>query len=303
MHAPGTMKNAPSMVAFFRGTPLYGLAVFSLVAAAAEAASQHKPLPTPHRQFSVVIETTAHQLNATSDYPPYKRYFTVHYDHPARRARIDYEPVPHMPPKSFVRRYDIGFEWMVMEVRQIKECQKSRLREAMPFARYPDALRFMGQVRVRGKLCDHWREDLGEETVEYFETADEGIPLRLTTQAVDEGSAGSSSGEGSGSHGSGARTTTPLMTYDFSKFEARPPDEALFKMASSSASPIFKSSTPLTVGQCERVVQDMGFPYIHFFHVRRAQQKTRRPAVASCPSFSHPCRPAPPSGAQTWMYA
>ena len=74
----------------------------------------NKPLPTPPRAFSVVIETTAHQLNATSDYPPYKRYMTVHYDHPARRVRIDYDPVPHMPPKSFVRRYDLDFEWMVM---------------------------------------------------------------------------------------------------------------------------------------------------------------------------------------------
>ena len=92
----------------------------------------HKPLPTPHRQFSVRIETTAHQLNATNAYPPYTRYLMVHYDYDARRARLDYEPVPHMPPKSFVRRYDLGFEFMVMEIRLKKECQKSKLREAMP---------------------------------------------------------------------------------------------------------------------------------------------------------------------------
>ena len=30
-------------------------------------ASTSKPLPTPHRQFTTRIETTAHQLNATDD--------------------------------------------------------------------------------------------------------------------------------------------------------------------------------------------------------------------------------------------
>ena len=119
--------------------------------------------------------------------------------------------------------------------------------------RYPDSFVYLGQARVRGKLCDHWREDLGEETVEYFETADEHIPLRLTTEAVnlDAGP---------------ERVTTPLMTYDFSRFEAAPPDEALFKMASSTTSSIFAGPAALEIADCERVVQDMGFPYIHFFH-------------------------------------
>ena len=213
---------------------------------------QDKSLPTPHRQFFTRLETTAHQLNATSDYPPYKRYLSVHYDYTARRARIDYEPVPHMPPKSYVRRYDLGTEWMVTEIRSTKECQKSRLREAMPMPAFPERFIYMGQARVRGKLCDHWREDLGEETVEYFETSDDHVPLRLTTQAVE-----STTPE---------RVTTPLMTYDLTRFEARPPPEELFKMQSSSTSSIFAANSPLTVDECERVVQDMGFPYIHFMH-------------------------------------
>ena len=33
-------------------------------------ASTSKPLPTPHRQFTTRIETTAHQLNATDDCTP-----------------------------------------------------------------------------------------------------------------------------------------------------------------------------------------------------------------------------------------
>ena len=37
-------------------------------------------------------------------------------------------------------------------------------------------------------------------------------------------------------------------------------------MASSSMAPIFAGAASLAVGECERVVQDMGFPYIHFVH-------------------------------------
>ena len=175
----------------------------------------------------------------------------VYYDFDARRARIDYDPVPHMPPKSFVRRYDLGHEWMVMEIQREKECQKSRLREAMPMPRYPDAFIYMGESRVRGKPCDHWREDHGEEVVEFFVGAD-GTPLRLTTEAVDQRSP--------------QWETTPLMTYDFFKFEPGAPAEDAFRMKASSTAPIFATDASLAIGACERVVQDMGFPYIHFMH-------------------------------------
>ena len=224
---------------------------FSLAAGAKNPPPEKRPLPTTLKQFSARIETTAHQLNATADYPPYKRYMTVHYDYTNRRARIDYDPVPHMPPKAFVRRYDLGFEWMVMEVRETKECQKSRLREAMPMPRYPDAFIYMGESRVRGKPCEHWREDHGEEVVEFFVGAD-GTPLRLTTEAVDQRSP--------------QWETTPLMTYDFFKFEPGAPAEDAFRMKASSTAPIFATDASLAIGACERVVQDMGFPYIHFMH-------------------------------------
>eukprot|EP00962_Isochrysis_galbana_P008981 scaffold2499_cov129-Isochrysis_galbana.AAC.4 len=39
-----------------------------------------KSSPTVQLQFSTRVETTAHQLNATEGYPPYKRYFTVYFD-------------------------------------------------------------------------------------------------------------------------------------------------------------------------------------------------------------------------------
>jgi len=229
--------------------------VWVLCAASAVAAANQrtaKPLPKPHHQFSTRIETTAHQLNATNDYPPYKRYMTVYYDYSSRRARIDYDPVPHMPPKSFVRRYDLGIEWMVTEIRSLKECQKSKLREAMPTPRFPRKFIYMGEVRVRGKRCDHWREDHGEETVEYFEAVESGQPMRLTTEAVEETSP--------------VRTTTPLMTYDFYQFEAGAPPEEAFRVAASSESAVFATSAKLAIGECERVAQDMGFPYIHFMH-------------------------------------
>jgi len=216
------------------------------------AGKADKSLPTPYRQFSARIETTAHQLNATSEYPPYKRYVTVYYDYEARRARIDYDSVPHMPPKSFVRRYDLGFEWMAMEVRATKECQKSIVREAMPMPRYPEHLIYVGQARVRGTACEHWRQDHGDETVELFLSADGHVPVRITTEAVE-------------SH-MPTRKASALMTYDVYQFEAGPPNEDVFKMAASSSASIFSDQSPLAIGECERVVQDMGFPYIHFLH-------------------------------------
>ena len=30
--------------------------------------------------------------------------------------------------------------------------------------------------------------------------------------------------------------------------------------------PCLGTDTALAIGECDRVVQDMGFPYIHFFH-------------------------------------
>ena len=62
------------------------------------------------------------------------------------------------------------------------------------------------------------------------------------------------------------RVTTPLMTYDFYQFEPGAPPAEAFRMAASSGSPVFSTSAVLSVDECERVVQDMGFPYIHFMH-------------------------------------
>jgi len=55
------------------------------LAAGLVAAAVHTRLPTVQLQFSTRVETTAHRLNATEDYPPYKRYFTVYFDFPVRR--------------------------------------------------------------------------------------------------------------------------------------------------------------------------------------------------------------------------
>ena len=77
-------------------------------------------------------------------------------------------------------------------------------------------------------------------------------PLRLTTEAVESTSP--------------VRVTTPLMTYDFYQFELGPPPEDAFRMKASTTAPIFATTAQLTVDECERVVQDMGFPYIHFMH-------------------------------------
>ena len=57
------------------------------------------------------------------------------------------------------------------------------------------------------------------------------------------------------------------MTYDFYNFEPGAPSEDVFRMKSSSGAPIFNGlPQELAIGDCERVVQDMGFPYVHFLH-------------------------------------
>ena len=100
--------------------------------------------------------------------------------------------------------------------------------------RYPPDFIYVGPTRVRGVPADHWREDLGEETVEYFEATETRTPLRLTTEAI----------EGT-EH---VRKTTPLMTYDFYHFDPSPPPEDAFKMKASTTSPVFASSSSLEVG-------------------------------------------------------
>ena len=56
------------------------------------------------------------------------------------------------------------------------------------------------------------------------------------------------------------------MTYDFYRFEPGSQPEDAFRMQASSTSAVFGTDSALGIGECERVVQDMGFPYIHFFH-------------------------------------
>eukprot|EP00967_Tisochrysis_lutea_P149369 scaffold286992_cov31-Tisochrysis_lutea.AAC.1 len=53
---------------------------------AAWLAGARKVAPAAPQQFSARIEITAHQLNATAEYPPYKRYLTVYFDFAVRFA-------------------------------------------------------------------------------------------------------------------------------------------------------------------------------------------------------------------------
>ena len=268
-------------------------------------ATSSRSLPPPPLQFSARIVTTAHQLNATDDYPPRTRQLTVYYDFPARRSRVDYDGVaPHEPPKAFVRRYDLQFEWSVLELGGEKACHKSRLREAMPMPRWPEAMRLVGDEMARGRRCERWREDHGEEVVELLVERDGGAPVRLTTHIVDPSSpdgerspllsyevldfepVGCSQGEAGEGRGRGGRARprsgrahhlctlgkpSSLLAEPSSSSVCRPrpqaaPPEEAFRMLASSTSPVFEGAGALRVEQCERVAQEMGFPYIHFLH-------------------------------------
>ena len=152
-----------------------------------------------------------------------------------------------LPPKSFVRRYDLGHEWM-MEI-QREGCQKSRLREAMPMPRYPDAFIYMGESRVRGKPCDHRREDHGEEVVEFFVGAD-GTPLRLTTEAVDQRSA----------VGDDAADDVRLL-------QVRAWRACRGRLHEGVEHADLRDRRELAIGACERAVQDMGLVHPLHAHV------------------------------------
>ena len=64
----------------------------------------------------------------------------------------------------------------------------------------------------------------------------------------------------------GSRAHPSPRRYDFSRFEKKEQPEELFRIASNSRSSIFAGDSQLAIGDCERVVEDMGFPYIHFMH-------------------------------------
>ena len=58
-----------------------------------------------------------------------------------------------------------GKEFLVSEIRNKKECQKSKLREAMPLPRFPDKFMYLGtekvgdlipRIPVPGKFVHNW---------------------------------------------------------------------------------------------------------------------------------------------------
>jgi len=81
---------------------------------------------------------------------------------------------------------------------------------------------------------------------------EDGFPVRLAVEMIEETSTD--------------RRIVPSLTYDVFDFVKGPPMEDAFRMKASSSSPIFFQDTVLRVEDCERVVEDMGFPYIHFLH-------------------------------------
>jgi hypothetical protein len=120
-----------------------------LIAATLSHALEPRALPQLPRQFEALIETTAHQLERSSEqYPPRVRQYRVHYDYDARRARVDESRAAGVPARAAVKRYDLSFEFAVRELGDERSCLKSRVREAMPPAQLPDNLVWLGRETV-----------------------------------------------------------------------------------------------------------------------------------------------------------
>merc|ERR1711968_133094 len=61
------------------------------------------------QQFTASITIEAHHCDKTKEYPPCMKYLQVHYDYPARKAKILFEHTKRVK----VSRYDEGKEYLV----------------------------------------------------------------------------------------------------------------------------------------------------------------------------------------------
>merc|ERR1740130_1810107 len=174
-------------------------------------------LPT---QFSGTIETVALLLAKNIEYPPRMKRYEVHYDWQNKMAKVAVTAGEEWD--EYIMRYDQDMEHHIeMEGKQ-RKCYVSELKVKMPLPEKLKFPRYQGTKNVRGNDCHHWADGKGDSKVDYFETVADRRPLQLLT---------------------------PAMSYDFIKFQAGPPDPAVFNIDSR---------------QCEEQVG--GFPYVHVWH-------------------------------------
>ncbi|KAJ1452847.1 hypothetical protein M885DRAFT_525799 [Pelagophyceae sp. CCMP2097] len=192
------------------------------------------PPPWP-QQFIATVETTAHLVDRSKDYPPWFRRVEVYYDSVNLRARAAVTDGIDAG-KVFTRRYDKKQEFMVRGG-EYAECQRSYLGDSMPKSALPADAAKVGTAQIDGRPHDHWLAEVpGYERSHAYFDAETGAPRRLVHEAVNA---------------SGDYVT--IMTYDILDFRFEAPAESLFELESPWAS-----------DSCNRHVG--GWAYLHLFH-------------------------------------
>ena len=95
-----------------------------LLASCAAAAAQDDASAPPSLplQFRAVLETTAHLVNRSESYPPWRRRIEIEYDYVNKRARAAITE-GYEKGRTYVRRYDRKSEYMVKSAEADARCE------------------------------------------------------------------------------------------------------------------------------------------------------------------------------------
>mmetsp|Transcript_20507 Transcript_20507/g.52582 ORF Transcript_20507/g.52582 Transcript_20507/m.52582 type:complete len:249 (+) Transcript_20507:187-933(+) len=194
----------------------------------------HVQLPL---QFSGRVNLTAHRVGADQAYPPRERTYRVWYDVPGGRFRAEVSP----DARTFIRRFDKGYEAKVVRAGRGVDCWQSRLDgRAMAPPEWPAEAVPAGEAQVGGTRCQRWRHDWEGGAAELCVDGATGAPVQV--QVLSREASGELQAD---------------MTYRVWDFKAGPPDVKAFKLPQKVKGGL-KS--------CQRQPNDIGFPHLHFWH-------------------------------------
>mmetsp|Transcript_5504 Transcript_5504/g.7441 ORF Transcript_5504/g.7441 Transcript_5504/m.7441 type:complete len:232 (-) Transcript_5504:145-840(-) len=203
------------------------------------AATSPPKLPT---QFSAKINITAHNVDREKDYPPWLKKLEVWYDFDSGRFRAEFKHTS----RTAIRRYDKSKEFLVSRVDGAVHCQVSKLKDQMPEPEWPQDAVFEESEVMEGRVCNRWRVEGsgvgGVDVVIHIEEPS-GALVRVQAETIEQIEP--------------VRLTRPDITYDVYKFRFHSPSASKFNL------PKDVKGGEVT---CERQPNDIGFPYIHFFH-------------------------------------
>eukprot|EP00735_Rhodelphis_limneticus_P009643 TRINITY_DN2840_c0_g1::TRINITY_DN2840_c0_g1_i1::g.6126::m.6126 TRINITY_DN2840_c0_g1::TRINITY_DN2840_c0_g1_i1::g.6126 ORF type:complete len:356 (+),score=55.69,UVR/PF02151.14/0.023,UVR/PF02151.14/3.5,DUF843/PF05814.6/0.0013,DUF2360/PF10152.4/1.7 TRINITY_DN2840_c0_g1_i1:34-1068(+) len=189
-------------------------------------------LPRIPYQFSGRIELATKHLPRDNEYPPAWKHIDVKYDWVNKRAwsyiHTSYEKKKGDEGTTYLRRYDLGYEYEIAQFGPQMVCKRSRILNAKmprPSLLSPNAYK-KEITTVRGIQVEHWEEELGHGTLHFYRRVDTKAPVRLENDD---------------------------MIYDFLEWKEGEPN---FDWEIPSE---FRPHE----AHCEKVPQDVGFPYVH----------------------------------------